>query len=365
MNESNALIILQTISLTASVCMALMLGLSRIHIRNKNENYEKVRWMLFSVAMLMAVHYWSQIHFGFRAMGDDVGALVNILFYTPIAYILSYSIIRMACGKKYMKRYLAVAIVSISIIVGLIVIGYIVYQSPHMQHAIYCMGVVFFVTMLVFIIEPSNRIKQMRKKVEAETADDLQNYNLYMSMGTRIISLLSALLPIAIFSKYMLGIFGPIFMVALFFYMLCFVAMGFNNSQIDIVEDDDKTDDGAVDTEDGELSEEQLAAIDEKVDRWEIMRGYCNPDLNIKTMANQLGIDKKQLSEYLLKRKGLTFRIWLSDLRIEEVKKMLSEEKDFTTETIASECGFSSRSWMHQRFKEVTGMTPKEWKGSK
>lgn len=320
--------------------------------------------MLFTGAVLLVIHYGTQIHFGFRAQGDDVGAVVNILFYTPVAYLMSCSIISIACGSSYMMRYMKIAVISMTVTMCMFIGGLITYNSLHMEHALYCMGGVFFLTMLFFIFSPAKKIREMRRKVENETASDLQNYNLYMHVGTRIILVLSVLIPFVIFSKYFLGVFGPVWLIALFFYVLCFVAMGFNMSFMEIVEDEASTNDEDNDNDVSvRLDDAIMQEIEQKVKVWLETKAFCNPNLNIKMMSQQIGIDKKIFSQYLHQKDGVTFRIWLSDLRIEQVKKMLlDDEHNYTNEAIAAECGFSSRSWMQQRFKAVTGMTPSEWK---
>ena len=36
----------------------------------------------------------------FREQGDDVGTVVNILFYSPVTYIMSYSILRIGISPQ-------------------------------------------------------------------------------------------------------------------------------------------------------------------------------------------------------------------------------------------------------------------------
>ncbi|MCQ2290054.1 MAG: helix-turn-helix domain-containing protein [Muribaculaceae bacterium] len=48
-------------------------------------------------------------------------------------------------------------------------------------------------------------------------------------------------------------------------------------------------------------------------------------------------------------------------MRIEEAKRMLLEAEDYKLETIAYACGFSHRNYLQNRFKSITGFTPREW----
>lgn len=359
MNQDSALIILQTICLTTEVCMAAMLGLARIHTTRYDSNYETARWLLFTAALLGATHYWMQMHFGFRAQGDDVGAVINILFYTPTAYIISYVTTKMACGRRRRQRYVMVAIVSMVLIVATFIAGWFIYHSLHMEYALYTMAVIFFLTMIYFIFYPFSEIQRVRKQIEDETADDIHNYNMYMRVGTIMTFSLAAMIPITIFSTTVLMIFGPLFMLAMFFYMVSFIALGFNMHSIsDIINVPEEEDEREPDRMAPELAEE----IENKIQKWIATRGFSNPDVNLSSMAMVMAIDKKLLTQFFAEQKGQTFRMWLSDLRINEVKRMLLNHQEYTHEGIAMECGYSSRSWMQQRFKAVTGMTPAEWK---
>lgn len=91
---SNVLLIIQASLMGVSLTLFFALVLSSLQKTDTTKAYEIVRWLLAFAMLLFAVHYIMQMVFGFRAQGDDVGAVINILFYSPIAYILSYSILR-------------------------------------------------------------------------------------------------------------------------------------------------------------------------------------------------------------------------------------------------------------------------------
>lgn len=363
MNEGNSLIILQTVCMTTMACMALMLGLSRLHMVRFDGKYESTRWQLFTAAMLGMIHYWSQIHFGFRAQGEDVGAVINILFYTPSAYLVSYSVAKMACGPRRLRVFARMATTSMALIYTTFIIGWFYHHSLHMSYALYTMAVLFTLTMILLIAYPIREIRRVRKMVEDETGNDINNYNMYMRLGTIMTFSLAALIPLIIFSTTGLMIFGPLFLLAYFFFMLSFVALGFNMQSIsDIINSTEEADSQPIiEKMNPELAEE----IEKKIQKWIDMRGFSNPEVSLSSMSETLAIDKKVLTQFFAEQKGLTFRMWLSEIRISEVKRMLLDRREYTHEGIALECGYSSRTWMQQRFKAVTGMTPAEWRNNK
>ena len=72
------------------------------------------------------------------------------------------------------------------------------------------------------------------------------------------------------------------------------------------------------------------------------------------------GVSENQLTLWL-REHDLKFNDWLSDLRIEEAKRIIRQCPDWTNETIADACGFTDRIAFQKKFKQKTGLTPTEW----
>ena len=354
--------------------MALMLGMSRIHQRNTFIGYETSRWMIIAGMLFLTTHFWLQMRYGFRAQSEEIGALINILFYSPVVYLISFATIRMACGHQYLKKYLLISGISMTLILLCFIGGLLYYNSLNMPIALYAMGEIFFLSIVIVIFQTWREIVRVRKKVEDETANDISNYDLYMNVGTTLLYATGVLVALGIFSSFaIIYIVAPIFLLALIFYVVCFMALGYNVSsvgniieeaaseQVEVIEDNlekDKKDD----TSRQALSEEQIENTSNLIKEWQAQRGYSVMSLTSTSLAVKLGISKKQLSAYLTEHEGKTFRVWLSDIRIEEVKRMLLDKTEYSNEAIAAECGFSSRSWMQEKFKATTGLTPNEWR---
>ena len=57
-----------------------------------------------------------------------------------------------------------------------------------------------------------------------------------------------------------------------------------------------------------------------------------------------------------------TFRIWLSEIRFNAAKQMMTECPDYSNDIISAECGFSSRTHLYRVFKAKEGCTPTVWR---
>ena len=65
---------------------------------------------------------------------------------------------------------------------------------------------------------------------------------------------------------------------------------------------------------------------------------------------------------YFATKLGVDFRTWRTNLRIEEAKNLLLENKDASINIIAEACGFSDKSNFHRQFVKIVGCSPKEWR---
>lgn len=78
--------ILQLICCTVTVMLAVQLAMASLQVRWKVRRYEVSRWLLCGAMSVLSIHYMLQMTQGLRAQGADVGAVFNILFYTPIFF---------------------------------------------------------------------------------------------------------------------------------------------------------------------------------------------------------------------------------------------------------------------------------------
>ncbi len=364
------LLIMQAGSMGVSLTLFLVLVLSCLQKPDTTRAYENVRWLLAFAMLFLGVHYLLQMWFGFRAQGDDVGAVFNILFYSPVTYIVSYSILRIGCGRGYYQKFLLASVTSMILILSCFVYGYLHYGSLHMHGVLYVMGLIYFLTVVFFIIYPIKEIRRVRKLVDEESGQEPILYNLYMRTCIRLLYVATLLVTASIFYTPTLVIAGPLFLVSLVFYIISFVAIGFNIRQVnDIVVEE--TEDGvcpereitAVQAPKTCMDDEQKAKVRDLIEDWRKNQGYATSEINSSLLASRLNISKRQLVQYLREVEGKTFRIWLSGLRLEEAKRKIMEYPKYSNETIAEGCGFS-RSHLQAKFKEATGMTINEWRAN-
>ena len=89
---------------------------------------------------------------------------------------------------------------------------------------------------------------------------------------------------------------------------------------------------------------------------------HKNTNIKLKDIAQKLDISPHKLSQLLNDNLGKSFSIFINEYRIEEAKKLLKENNQYTLEAIGFESGFSSKSTFYATFKKIIGETPSEFK---
>jgi AraC-like DNA-binding protein len=81
----------------------------------------------------------------------------------------------------------------------------------------------------------------------------------------------------------------------------------------------------------------------------------------LEDLAKSAGMPPQSFCRHFKKRTGMTVVEYLHSVRINMAKKLLQQSK-FYVDDICYETGFNSVSFFNRKFKEVTGMTPMEYR---
>lgn len=375
------LYLLQFACLIFMFISAFFIAVTRLHVRWINRRYEWSRWMIFAALLFMAVHFFLQMYFGFRATDEDVGAVINVLVYLPCFTLFSMAIYNIeATHTKRRKMNLICAAVYAAMLAAFAV-GYSFSGSLNIGAWLYVMLALFFGNIVYCIYMIIIEMNKRKKLLETMTATDMLPFIRYARASIAMLSLIAISMPFAILSTKSLYIIGPVGLLVLLFFIVNFVAFGncyvpteelldrerSNNENDD--EDEPTTAENcasqsAADCEQSaqRLSAERSAFIQVALDKWCADIGYKDSSVNMLTLSHSLDINKNELTQFFSQCQNTTFRIWLSEIRFNAAKKMMKEFPDYNNDIISAECGFSSRSYLYRIFKEKEGCTPVEWR---
>ena len=360
----------------------LILGITRLHMKWMNRRYEVSRWLIIGAMVGLALQFLMQMLLGFRAQDAAVGAVFNLLVYPPCFSLISIGIYNIEATHANRRKMNIVCTSIYAAILAAFCIGYMQNGNFHIGSWIYVMIVLFGINVAYCIYMIIVEIRKRRRMLEVMAGYDILPYVRYARASVFIVFFPAVALPFAVLSTKSLYVIGPLGLLAVFFFTLSFMALGYNymptEELLDKEEEENaamesRGDDSASELQDTELmdKEETLQTVSperrqeiirKKLDAWCAAKGYKDTALNMITLSRSLNINRYALSRYLSSCLNTTFRLWLADVRFEAAKKMMLENPDFGNDIISAECGFSSRTHLYRMFKEKEGCSPTAWR---
>lgn len=361
---------------------AFIVALSHLHVRWENKRYERSRWMIVAALIGLAIQYVLQMTFGFRAMHDNLGAVINILLYTPCFSLISIGIYNIETTRANRRKMILMCSGIYAAIIVVFCVGISLHHSLYIREGLYLMLTLFCVSVFYCIYMIIQEMIRRKNMLETMAATDLLPYVRYSRASVIILWLAVLAMPVAICSTTLLYIVGPAVLLALLFFNLTFIALG--SSYIPTEELLDKEEEsyalartkyrygGALSAKQYDFADsieslrlipdERRDFIQKSLDDWCANLGYKDCNVNILTLSRTLCISKNELSQFFDQCLHSNFRIWLSEIRLNAAKKMMLEYPDYSNDIVSAECGFSARTYLYRIFKSKEGCTPTEWR---
>lgn len=110
-------------------------------------------------------------------------------------------------------------------------------------------------------------------------------------------------------------------------------------------------------------NEERLVTVAKIETYFSEAKPYLDPKIRMPELARALNIPRHVFSSLINEHYQMNFFNLINQHRVEHAKTLLRDKKNqfYTLETIGEMAGFNSRSTFNKRFKEFTGMSPKEY----
>lgn len=375
---------------------AFTLAVTRLQTRWLNPRYERARWLIFVGIMGLAAHYLMQMRYGFRAVDDAVGATVNALVYAPCFSLISMGIFHIEATHVRRRRvYVVCAAINLAIF-ACFFIGFLQHGEMRIGAWLYAMQALFAANVVYCVVVIVREIIRRRRLLETMAGGDIMPYVRYSRASLLILFFPALVSPFAIISTKLLYFFAPLGLMAILFFVLSFVALGYSyvptealldadadTSPAIVVAQQEETntkqavplhgdachDVAALDSDKEKeqqtatlLPEDRKMQIQQRLDDWCAAMGYKDGGVNLLSLSHSIHISKDDLTLFFDQCLNTTFRIWLSDIRFAAAKKMMIENPDYSNDIISSECGFSSRTHLYRIFKAREACTPTAWR---
>ena len=106
----------------------------------------------------------------------------------------------------------------------------------------------------------------------------------------------------------------------------------------------------------------EVQTLEQRINTWMEAKEYVGSQFTIDELATKLGTNKGYLSFFINEHFGTNFSVWVSGLRINEAKQLMTANPERKMEDIAYTVGFSSPSYFSKVFASHEGMSPTVWR---
>ena len=335
------------------------------------KNYLRSRQMMGIAMLLLSANYSVHFFFGIRFKNADSAILMNMS-----TYFLCYSLFSSALIMLLDRFYITKRRVWTHIILWIIfstLSGVVLFLLPSgimQKFSLFALAVwlvVFGVVLARRVIIAYRRAIRIFNETQA---DDIGAYIEWLSIFTYWALIFGVGCGLLTFlpDKYVfIWILSSIPFYSYLFYSyqnyLLFYEQVENAFEQDIQSEEELLTNSGIEPE--MVSEEvpgSYTEFIEKVDNWIKTDGYVQQGLTIKELSEILYTNRTYLSAYIKTTYKMTFREWITSLRLEYAKNILKEHPEINIQKLAESSGFLSRSNFIKLFSEKEGCTPAKWK---
>ena len=335
------------------------------------KNYLRSRQMMGIAMLLLSANYSVHFFFGIRFKNADSAILMNMSTYF-LCYSLFSSALIMLLDRFYITKrrvwthiILWIVFSTLSgVVLFLLPIGIIQKIS---LFALAAWLVVFGVVLARRVIIAYRRAIRIFNETQA---DDIGAYIEWLSIFTYWAVIFGVGCGLLTFlpDKYVfIWILSSIPFYSYLFYSyqnyLLFYEQVENAFEQDMQSEEELLTNSGIEPE--MVSEEvpgSYTEFTEKVDNWIKTDGYVQQGLTIKELSKILYTNRTYLSAYIKTTYKMTFREWITSLRLEYAKNILKKHPEINIQKLAESSGFLSRSNFIKLFSEKEGCTPAKWK---
>ena len=343
------------------------------------------RWLMFGGTALLGVQFVLQMALGLREKGVTQAVMLNLTVFTLVSWLLSLAILQLLTQGRLSRvdAWLGggvwaaetVLIAAAAMTDGETLLS----DSPLLQTAETVGSVLYFAMQCYYMVRVVTLLRYMRNSLHDYYDYDISQRIEWMQVSIWVLAVLSLFVPAVIFApgRWLMG-FAVVFFYGTWYFVDSFCdyvkssiprkvqeseEVRAKNEEF-LTEQASKSRATVANGEDEEtapgLADEQQERVAAAIAQWTAQGGHRKSGLNKSMVAGQMGVSVNQLSQWL-RHRDQNFWDWLSDLRTEEAKRIISLHPDWTHEAIADACGFNDRSAFQKKFKQKTGMTPAEW----
>lgn len=300
---------------------------------------------------------WSKFNYG-------IAILDVVLFYFE-ELMMCYSFCHILNNSFFTRRRITKDVTHILVATVLVLLPLI----PGLQH----LTQYFFLAALIIMVVNISELAYLFRKQYKLNGEMLDNYfsnnmHYFVRWTNRSITLLIiswVFAVVTLFTNVYVNLVFQAYMITLNFY----IAINFTNfctkygdiarAYLPAGEDPE---DIIIKPKETDSQTIEVQTLEHRINTWMEAKEYVGSQFTIDELATKLGTNKGYLSFFINEHFGTNFSVWVSGLRINEAKQLMTANPERKMEDIAYTVGFSSPSYFSKVFASHEGMSPTVWR---
>lgn len=353
----------------AAVVLLSLLTLKLLLLPSKAMITASIRraWWLMTVGIaLLGVHFLLQYTLGLRAMGVTQAVMLNLALFIPCSWLLSLSLI---CLQR--RGFICHSDQYTGLLTWLVALGLMAYAaatdgqpllagSEAMRRAEIIASVFYLLMMAFYLWHHIKNVRFLQRALKNYYDEDLGTQLRWMRLTAIMLPIAGLMVPLMMFGGgLVLLCFGTVMYVFLFFLVDSFFSYVVSTAPAKVheAEEEEEEHDAQQAITPDSLP---MQRVEHAVKQWVDKGGHLRTGLKLPTVAEELGVPRYLLTIWL-RNQNLKYADWMTDLRIEEAMRLLSEHPDWSNEYVAQHCGFTDRTYFQRKFKAKTGQSPSDY----
>lgn len=356
------------ISLTLMIFFALYFIFAQVPDKTAYANYLRSRRIMGVALLVLAanycVHFFAQIRFSC----PDLATAMNLSTYFLEAWLFS-SALTSLLDREYLTRCRFCRHIAswalYTAISGLVI--FVLEDGTLQSVAMLFMALCFF----VYTVRLGRRLlivyRRAVRAMDDYYSDDVAVYIRWMSRFTYwavaygVSCGLLTFLPEKYIYLWILSsvpFYTYLYVSYMNYLLFCHRVQDGLEEQLQVCPENETEDDPAVQDALPTSYNEQAA----KLEQWILEAGFTVSGITVTDLAVMLDSNRTYLTGYIKLKYGVSFREWISSLRIEYAKKLLIEEAELSVAEIANRVGYQSSTHFIKLFSESEGISPAKWR---
>ena len=327
----------------------------------RNKIFAKARWMMAAGLALIASQFLLQYIGGYRQMGVTQAVFWNLLFFMPCSISINMAILFVQqkghIDKKNVWGGVAMYLMTVALLFGVALTDDTPFEqeSALLRAAEYVGATLFLITQSYYFVLLYKGYRRMQRAVDEYYDHERNDLLGWMGRSVTMLAFITMFVPFAIFQEgWLLTVFACAFFIIIYYCASCFHSYG-------ISQDLQRVEEAELSQENDEtepvISEVDRLRVEQAAQKWVDQGGYLKPNQTLTTVANDMDVQRYMLKAWLQQTEYGKLTNWLSRLRTDEARRVMTEHPDWGIEFVAEHCGLSLSSF-HRVFHQYSGMTP-------